>query len=120
MFAFLFCNRPATGDTLTNCLVFYQSALHLVNHQFTLFFTTHNHGIKWYNTHMKAILGLIMFVALIVYQWLPFLGVLAVIGGVVGLFTGSDIALRSIGVGVALIAVRYVIALVFVRAINKR
>lgn len=89
-------------------------------HFFSHHATTVEYGIMHTMKKMFGfIAGLIVFVALIVYQWLPFFGALSVIGGVIGLFTGSDIALRSIGVGVALIAVRYVISRVFVHMLEK-
>jgi hypothetical protein len=62
---------------------------------------------------IQIILGLIGFVLLTVYQWLPFFGVLSIIGGVVGFVTGWEIAGRALLLGIILLSVRYAIALLF-------
>ena len=68
---------------------------------------------------IQIILGLIGFVLLTVYQWLPFFGVLSIIGGVVGFVTGSEIAGRALLLGIILLSVRYAIALLFQWILNR-
>lgn len=68
---------------------------------------------------MKTILGFIVFCALIVYQWLPFIGGLSLITGIIGFFTGSSVAGRAFVLGVILLGVRYLIALAIKDGIDR-
>ena len=68
---------------------------------------------------MKTILGFIVFCLLIVYQWLPFFGALSIITGIIGFFTGSPVAGRAFVLGVILLGVRYLVALIFLKMIDR-
>lgn len=68
---------------------------------------------------MKTILGFIVFCAMIVYQWLPFVGALSIITGIIGFFTGSYVACRAFVLGVILLAVHYLVALIFQKMIDR-
>ena len=67
----------------------------------------------------QTILGLIVFILLIIYQWLPFIGALSIIVGVVGFITGSDTAGRTLIVGIILLSIRYVIAFSFLHFVTR-
>ena len=67
----------------------------------------------------QVIIGLIGFVLLIVYQWLPFLGALSLIGGVIGLIMGAETAGRAFLVGVVLLAIRFAITFSFVKILER-
>lgn len=68
---------------------------------------------------MKTILGFIVFCAVIVYQWLPFFGAVSIITGIIGFFTGSTVAGRAFVLGVILLGVRYLVAIVFQKMIDR-
>ena len=65
------------------------------------------------------IAGAIMFILYMIFQWLPFFGVLAILGGIIGFFTGSDTAGKMFLLGIILLTVRFTICSIIVKFLDK-
>ena len=61
---------------------------------------------------------MIMFV-LMAYNFLPLVGVVAVVTGLVGFFTGSPYAMRAFFVGLAILAVRLIVGTIFFKILGR-
>jgi len=68
---------------------------------------------------MKTILGMIMFVALTVFQFMPLIGSMLIITGIVGFLFGSDFSGRAILIGFSILAFRYIVLLLFAKVLEK-
>ena len=69
---------------------------------------------------MKTILGIIAICLIQAFQFIPLLGSLALIYGVVGWLLGTEGAPRAIGIGLSLLAFRIVVIDIFKNHLKRK